>query len=400
MADRITKRTVDALPAGERRWDGEIKGFGAQRTASGALSYVLKYRINGRQRWFTIGKHGSPWTPDTARKEAQRLLAAVSAGIDPAKEKQDARKSETFADFAARYLKEHASPHKKPSSVRDDRANLKNHLLPAFGNRKLDDIDRQDVARLHHQLADTPVAANRVLALLSHMFTMAAAWGVIPDGANPTGHVKKFKEVKRKRYLSADEFLRLGQALTRAETENSESPYAIALFRLLMFTAARCSEIRTAKWEWVDMRAGELRLPDSKTGEKTIYLSAPALEILNTLPREADNPFIICGKKPGTHLVNYKDPWARVKAAASLEDVRPHDLRHSFASIAVSGGMSLPMIGALLGHTQAQTTARYAHLASDPLKAAAGTVGAKIETLVSGAHVADVVHLSSRKGGC
>lgn len=195
---------------------------------------------------------------------------------------------------------------------------------------------------------------------------------------NPTRHVKKYKEHKRQRYLASEEFIRLGKALSSAEKDKTETPYVIALFRLLMFTAARCSEIRTAKWDWVDFSAGELRLPDSKTGQKTIYLSAPALEILNDLPREEGNPYIICGKKPGSHLVNYKDPWARIKKTAGLEDVRPHDLRHSFASIAVSGGMSLPMIGALLGHTQAQTTARYAHLASDPLKAAAGAVSAKL----------------------
>ncbi|MEM9837884.1 MAG: tyrosine-type recombinase/integrase [Pseudomonadota bacterium] len=384
MADRITKRVVDALEPGARRWDGELRGFGVQRTKGGTASYILKYRAGGRQRWYTIGKHGSPWTPISARKEAQQLLALVAQGKDPAEAKQDERNAEIFASFADRYLCEHSERHKKPASVRDDRANLKNHLLPAFATRRLDSITRHDVAKLHSGLSATPVAANRVLALLSHIFTTAQAWGTVPDGMNPTRHVKKYKEAKRERYLSAEEFVRLGQVLSDAERNGTETPYVIALFRLLTFTAARCSEIRTARWEWLDLEAGELCLPDSKTGRRIIHLSEPARDVLVTLPREEGNPFIVCGAKAAAHLVNYKDPWARIKKAAGLHDVRPHDLRHSFASVAVSGGMSLPVIGALLGHTQTQTTARYAHLASDPLKAAANTVGHELENMLHG----------------
>lgn len=391
MADRITKRMVDALPNGERRWDGELKGFGVQRTQHGTASYVLKYRAGGRQRWFTIGKHGSPWTPDSARKEAQRLLADVTKGVDPASDKAAERKAVTFGVFAERYMREHSEREKKASTVYDDRANLKNHLLPRFASHRLDSITRQDVAKLKAKLADRPSSANRVLALLSHMYTMASAWGVLPDGMNPTRTISKFKENKRERFLSRDEFTRLGRALTEAEQQGTETPYVIALFRLLTFTAARAGEIKTARWAWVDLEAAELRLPDSKTGRKTIHLSAPALEVLANLPREEGNPFIICGGREGHHLVNHAKPWARLKKAAGLEDVRPHDLRHSFASIAVSGGMSLPMIGALLGHTQTQTTARYAHLASDPLKAAASSVGERIDSMMRNGEAASVV---------
>ena len=396
MADRITKTAVDALPDGARCWDGEVKGFGVQRTKHGNASYVLKYRAGGRQRWFTIGKHGSPWTPDTARREAKRLLAVVAQGEDPAATKAEKKVAATFAEFAERYIDDHASKHKKPGSLRDDRSNLKNHLLPRFKSMRLEDFTRQDIAKMHTSMSETPIAANRCLALLSHMFTMADVWGIVPEGTNPTRRVKKYKETKRKRYLSADEFTRLGNALADAERDNTETPYAIALFRLLTVTAARCAEIRTAKWDWVDMAAGELRLPDSKTDEKTIFLSPPALEVLVNLPREAGNPYIICGGKPGAHLVNYKDPWARIKKTAGLDDVRPHDLRHSFASIAVSGGMSLPMIGALLGHTQTQTTARYAHLAADPLRAASNSVGGKIGALMAGA-TAQVLNFNKKE---
>lgn len=383
MADRITKRAVDALPAGERRWDGEVKGFGVQRTKNGKVSYVLKYRAGGRQRWYTIGKHGSPWTPDSARKKAKSLLELVANGEDPASDKAAERQAVTFGAFADRYMREHAEREKKPSTVYDDRANLKNHLLPRFASHRLDSITRQDVAKLKSKLSDRPSSANRVLALLSHIYTMASAWGVVPDGMNPTRTISKFRENKRERFLSRDEFTRLGTALSQAEAEGTETPYVVALFRLLTFTAARAGEIKTARWEWVDFEAAELRLPDSKTGRKTIHLSAPALEVLANLPREEGNPHIICGAREGAHLINHAKPWARIKKAAALEDVRPHDLRHSFASIAVSGGMSLPMIGALLGHTQTQTTARYAHLASDPLKAATSVVGEQLADMMA-----------------
>lgn len=173
MADRITKRAVDALPSETRLWDGEIKGFGIQCTKAGTKSYVLKYRFRGRQRWYTIGKHGNPWTPEMARREAKRLLALIDEGTDPAAQKEQSRRAETFAEFADRYLQQHSEKHKKPGSVRDDRSYLRNHLLPVFGARKLADIDRQDVARLHHKLDETPSTANRVLALLSHIFTTA-----------------------------------------------------------------------------------------------------------------------------------------------------------------------------------------------------------------------------------
>lgn len=383
MKAKLTKRRVEAAKPGETLWDGALPGFGLRVTASGARSYVLKYRRGPVQRWLTIGRHGAPWTPDTARSKARKLIGQIELGNDPAQERLAEREAETLAAFAARYLDTHARPHKKPSSIDDDERNLKNHILPALGRLRMRDITRGDVAGFVHSLRATPIAANRCRALLSHMFKKAEAWGIRPDGSNPTRHVEKFKETRRERFLSPEELNRLGGALADADGRN-ENPYAMAAIRLLLFTGARLSEILKLEWADVDFEGRLLRLSDSKTGAKTIALGAPAIQLLAALPRQEGNPHVICGARTGASLVNLQKPWHRIRKAANLDDVRIHDLRHSFASVAVAGGMSLPLIGALLGHSQPQTTARYAHLADDPRIAAAETVATTIAAQMSG----------------
>jgi integrase len=229
----------------------------------------------------------------------------------------------------------------------------------------------------------TPAAANRFLNLLSHMFNTAEDWGLRAENSNPCRRIKKYEEKARERFLSPSELARLGAALAEAEARG-ESIYTVAALRLLILTGARLSEILTLRWEWVDVPARLIRLADSKTGAKTIALSAPALAALESIPRQQGNPYVICGRNAGEHLVNLQKPWRRIRKAAGLDDVRIHDLRHSFASVAVAGGMSLPLIGSLLGHTQPATTARYAHLADDPRLAAADAVAATIAARLSG----------------
>jgi integrase len=232
------------------------------------------------------------------------------------------------------------------------------------------DVTRADISRLHHAHHRTPYAANRTLAILSKMFTLAEKWGERPDGSNPCRHVEKYGEVKRERMLSADEFGRLAEALRQP----GHPPYVVAAIKLLVFTGARLSEVLGLRWEWVDFERGEARLPDSKTGAKTLHLPAPALTVLAELPRVAGNPFVVVGQIKSKHLVNIEKPWRAIRKDAALDNVRIHDLRHAFASVAASSGMGLPIIGKMLGHTQAATTHRYAHLASDPVKAAATLV--------------------------
>jgi integrase len=209
------------------------------------------------------------------------------------------------------------------------------------------------------------------------MMNLAELWGERSDGSNPCRHVEKYRENKRSRFLSANELARLGAACQRCEDDGMISRSFIALVRLLIFTGARLSEIQKAQWEWLDFESGVLRLPDSKTGAKTIVLPTAALDVLRQLRSAPGNPHIIAGEK-NRYLVNVWKHWTVLRALAGLKDVRLHDLRHSFASVGAAGGMPLNILGGLLGHTQAQTTSRYAHLATDPLKAAANRIAGTI----------------------
>lgn len=253
-------------------------------------------------------------------------------------------------------------------------------VLPALGKHNVSAVTRADIARLHHSLRVTPYQANRVLAVLSKMLSLAEPWGLRADGSNPCRSVEKYRETKRERMLSADELSRLGAALAQWHG----SPYVAAAVRLLVLTGARLNEILTLRWSPVDFERGEVRLTDSKTGPRTLHLPAEALTVLAELPRIDGNPFVIVGERHGRHLVNLQKPWRVLRDTADLPDVRLHDLRHAYASVAASSGLGLPIIGKLLGHSQPATKHRYAHLAADPLKAAAEAIGQKIAAAMNG----------------
>ena len=259
-------------------------------------------------------------------------------------------------------------------------------MLPAYGHLEVEEVGREHVSDLHYQLRDIPYQANRVLEIQSKIFNLAELWGLRREGSNPCRFVRKYKEQKRERFLSEEEFRRLGVVLSEMEREGTVSTYAAAAIRLLMLTGCRRNEIVELRWEDVDLEAGELRLADGKTGARLVPLSAPAVTVLSGLPRVEDSPWVIPGGKPGRHLADLQPPWERVRERAGLEEVRTHDLRHSFASRALALGESLPMIGKLLGHTQVQTTARYAHLARDSVKASASRIADSIgEDIFEGA---------------
>lgn len=280
--------------------------------------------------------------------------------------------------------------------MKSDETILRLHILPTLGTKKAVAVTRTDISKLHHAMRSTPGAANRTLALLSKMMNLAEKWGVRPDGTNPCRHVERNPERKMERFLSADELNRLGAALAEAEHTRTELPNVIAAIRLLIFTGMRLNEALTLRWEHVDLERSCLHLPDSKTGAKAIYLSAPALEVLTRIDRQEGSPWVIAGARSGAHLVNLRKPWHRIRQRASLDDVRLHDLRHSFASIAAGLGEGLPMIGRLLGHTQAATTYRYAHLAADPVRMANERIGATIVGMMQG-QGATVVDLQRRR---
>ena len=374
---KITKRTVDALAGQERErvvWDDDLKGFGVRVHPTGRKVYIVKTRYRGRVIKMTIGPHGAV-TPSYARVRAAEIITDARAGKNPAGRSADAP---TMIALGKRFLKEYVSTHCKPSTAEEYRRSVKLFIDPRVGRYRVPDIQRSDIAALHHDMRDTPYQANRTLGVLSKMFNLAELWDLRPDGSNPCRHVKRFREEKRERFLSDIEYQRLGAALKEIEVDGTETASAIAAVRLLMLTGCRLSEIQKLRWQHVDLGAGELRLPDTKTGAKVVYLGDPAIAVLERIDRRDGNPWVIAGRKPESHLTDLQHPWRRIRARADLDDVRIHDLRHSFASGGLLVGEGLPMIGKLLGHTQVQTTARYAHLASDPVKSAANRIASRI----------------------
>lgn len=396
-ASNITKSVVESLRPGEIAWDNRVAGFGVRRQRASKV-YVLKTRVRGRQRWFTIGRHGSPWTVDKAREKAKSILGEIADKKDPAALRDADRNSITVGALAEMFLQQHVDAKRRPSTARTYRDALKRLVRPSLGTLRVFEVTRADVARLHHSLRTTPYQANRMLAALSSMFSWAERRGYRDERTNPCRGIDKFPEAARERFLSNAELARLGEALAEAERNEAETQFVVAAIRLLLFTGCRLSEILTLQWDHVDLDRATLRLPESKTGAKVVYLPAPALEILASLPRQAGTPFVIAGARPGEHLVDLQRPWRRIRTRAGLEGVRLHDIRHSYASVAAAGGLSLPMIGKLLGHSSVVTTERYAHLGQDPVREAGNLIAERIAAALRG-EPGEVVPLERRARG-
>ncbi len=373
---------MEALPAGEREavfWDRELSGFGVRVYPSGAKVYLVQTRAGGKSRRVTIGRHGLV-SAEEARRKAAKAIASIKAGEEPGRNGSVPARGAgpTLAEAAERYMREHVTVRCKPVTASGYRHALDRVLVPAFGSLPLGGIGRDQVAALHYRLHKTPAMANRVVETLSRLFHMAEAWGEAPEGGNPCRFVKKYPERSSERFLSEREFRRLGRVLGEMEAEGKVSGSAAAAFRLLMLTGCRRNEILTLRWEDVDLDAGELRLRDAKTGARSVALSPAARTVLAALTRLPDNPWVIAGPRPGMRLSGLNGRWEAIRDRAGLEDVRIHDLRHSFASRALALGESLTMIGKLLGHRKVQTTARYAHLARESVKASAARVAESI----------------------
>jgi integrase len=398
---KLTKTRVDAVkPAAVPvyLWDAELKGFGLRCSPAGIKSYVVQYRAGGGGRSspklrVTIGRHGSPWTADTARSEAKRLLGAVAHGGDPASERQAARKAETVSELIDLYLSEGCA-HKKPSTIATDRPRFEHHIRPHLGKRKVADVTRADIERLMTDVIAgrtvRPVegprrpgsaarggkgVAGQVVTLLGVLFAFAVKRGMRPN--NPAHGIDKPAPRKMERFLTSEEIGRLGAALS-AEEKSTGNPSPSAVIRLLLLTGARRSEITELRRTSVDLERGALFLADSKTGPKSIHLNAPAAAVLAGLPRVAGNPSVFPGARAEQLSSGLDKVWARVRVAAALPNVRLHDLRHSAASIAAARGASLLLIGRVLGHRQATTTERYSHLTADPVKATAELIGVHV----------------------
>lgn len=387
-ADRmkITKKLVDSIePPGPDEvqdriiWDSELRGFGLRVRGDRPPVYLIRYRHNGRNRRMVIDTVGA-LTPAEARTRAQSLLGDKASGIDPLHERNEAkRRGITIKELGKLYIERHAKVHKKPASAYRDELNIVNHVDPAFGRFPVEEVTRQQIFEWHHRMKKTPGAANHVLALLSKMFSCAELWG-FREG-NPVRGIPRYKENKRTRFLSDAELARLGEALREAEHHKTEAHSVIALFRLLILTGCRAGEIVGLQWPQVDFKTGAVSLLDGKTGDRKVPMNAPTRLILAKLrTNRGKSPWVIQGRRPGRNLVSYTRPWQRICDEAELDDVRVHDLRHSNASVGAAAGLSLPIIGALLGHASPVTTARYAHLSDDPVRKASDLIGQRIAT--------------------
>ena len=372
---RIGKRTVEALRVKRGDavfWDRDLAGFGVRVHATGRKVYVVQTRGPGGPRRATLGRHGE-MSPDEARIRARLAIDRMKRGEDPSPPP-----ALTVADLAERYLRTHVAVHCKPGSARLYRLALRRHILPALGARPVGAVGRGDAADLHRRLRDFPHMANRAARVLSGMYRQAEAAGLVPPGSDPCRALRYYREPPRERFLAPDEYRRLGRALGEAEARGPSWRPAVAAIRMLILTGCRKGEIVTLRWDDVDLTAGELRLRSAKSGPRMVPLTAPLLRVLEGIPRAGGNPWVIPGRKPGAHLTDLSYHWRRIAARAGLEGVRIHDLRHSYASRALALGEGLAAIGRLLGHAQAGTTARYAHLMRDAETAAARRVGDSI----------------------
>jgi integrase len=432
---KLTKRTIDQLaydPAGPTQQihfsDDGPPGFGIRVNPAGTKSFVLWYRTTtGRKRLHTIGRYGV-LTVDQATAKARTLLGDVIEGADPADERQQARAAPTVRNFATAYMDRYAKPKKR--SWRADQQMLDAYVLPAFGNRKLEEITRADVALFHHEMGqETPIQANRVLALLSTMFNLAEDWGFVPEGHPNPARVRrgqKFKERSRDRWISPDELPRLVEAI-----DAEANPVVRAAIRLYLLTGLRRNELLNLRWRDIDLERLEIKIPDTKAGRPHIVAITPTAEaILRSLPRGIGRAPVFPGEDPAKPLVNLNKPWLRIRARFWLaanperepelrrraeidvanrqkhapksdaaveghlialaqeeakregEDIRLHDLRRTVGSWLAMDGASLPLIGKVLNHSNPSTTQVYARIAEDAARDALERHDAKIGPLL------------------
>ena len=374
----ISKRTVDALSVENRDavfWDRNLPGFGVRVYPSGLKKYVVQCRGSGGSRRATLGRHGEV-SAEQARRLASVAIDRVKRGEDPLPPAP--APEPTMADLAERYMRDRVAARCTASTAGVYLRAIDNHILPALGQMPVGAVGRVQVSELHHAMRGEPHAANAALKIVGKMLSLAVEWGLREAGPNPCGAVGKYRTRPRERFLTDAEYRRLGQALDRLEARGSVSRHAAAAIPLLVLTGCRRNEVLELRWDDVDRTTGELRLRDGKTGARMVPLTPAAADVLDAIPRVPDNPYAIAGRRSGARLKNINDPWALVRAEAGLDDVRLHDLRHSWASRALALGESLSTIGKLLGHSDIETTARYAHLARDSIHEAAERIAGSI----------------------
>lgn len=432
MATRkLTKKTIDALPIRDRvyiAYDNVLPGFGCRVTPNGARSWIVEYRPHGGGR--SVGKRRitlgpvSVLTPNQAREAAGDVLARVRFGDDAPHDRAARRSSPMVADLIEEFINEEIRPTRKPRTADLYDMYFRVHVRPALGSKRAREVTSADVGKLHRKIGTkTPVTANRIVALLSSLFSWAAGLGKVPKDLNPARGITRYREQGREKFLSGDELARLGDALREAETvgvpwvvdesnpkakhvpkdnrRTKVSPYATAALRLLLLTGCRLREILKLRWDEYDRERGMLLLPDSKTGRKPVILSGAAIAVLEGIPRAGD--YVIAGLRPEKARHDLKRPWEAIRHRAGLGPIRLHDLRHTFAATGAGSNLGLPVIGKLLGHRRAETTSRYAHIAADPLKSAADAIASKLaakmgEPAIAAKDSPQVVQASFKRG--
>ena len=416
MPTRLTKRVVDSLPAGSERsyvFDSDLPGFGVAVMPTGKRSFFVQYRTpggrRGQKRRVKIGGYGQ-LTVEEARTAARRLLADVVHGADPAALLKSKKTNPTMRELGADDL-EYVRAHRKPTTAKEYARMWERHIVPEFGSMLVENVTPAMVGQLHRRMKKTPYSANRVLALLGSFFSYSELQGIRPRHSNPTLDIEPYREQSRERFLTPAEVKRLGEALAEAEkrglppapnrkrksaagptkkhrpkTINLEpaNPFATAAIRFLLLTGFREKEALSLRWADVDLARQVVVLSDTKTGRSVRRIGAAATELLSQLPKIDGSLYVFPGSQRGKHLVEINRVWYAARFAAELEDVRLHDLRHSFASAVASAGGSLLMIRNLLGHKMASTTAKYAHLLADPVQATADATAGSLAELLTG----------------
>lgn len=416
---KLSNRLIESLAPQSTRyivWDEARKGFGLRVEVSGLKSFILRYRAagggrNAPSREMVIGRFGT-WNADEARKEAGKFLNEVDVGQDPAADRARKRTELTITQLCELYLKE-GTANKKASTLAIDKGRIERHIVPLLGKRLVSEIDSRDIRRFMQDVAKGKTKADiktkfrgraiveggkgtatRTVGLLGGIFSFAIEEKMRTD--NPVRGVKRFADKKGERFLSGSELASLGEAIRQVEAQGANQ-FAIAIIRLLTFTGARKSEITKLKWQEVDFERSCLRLQDSKSGAKVVPLGPAALTILSEFTMASGSPFVFPAEAGGFAFQGTEKVWAKIKIAAGFTDLRIHDLRHSFASVGILAGNNLTIIGKLLGHADVKTTARYAHLADDPVKQAANRISNSIAAAMEGNPRAEIVELKGEK---
>ncbi len=376
MPVTLNTAAIRQLKQGAKLHCSQLKGFGCRKQKTSVIFFV-QTSIDGKQRFITLGKFG-PLTVADARKQAQKILGQVASGIDPTEAIKAHKANPFMADALDDWIKLHG-PKLRPRTLEEYKRLIRLHIKPALGNKKVNSVTAVDINKLHASMADKPRAANFALAVLNVFFNHALRNGIRTKGGNPCEGITKYKETKRERYLTDDEFRRLGAALDATEKEGGHTRYVVAIIRLLILTGARLSEIKTLKWTYVDLERARLFLPESKTGNKQIILNAAAIEVIKKIPRPLPSPFVFPSQlDPNKPIYNVQKAWRAIRDVAQLTNFKLHDLRHSFASIAAGNNVSLQKIGLMLGHQQTSTTQRYSHIEKGSLQDINEAIGQQI----------------------